>query len=823
MKQVETGHTALYLRPIMPLTLALIGGIVIGERLPGYALAAAPILVVAAAFLVAGLRRGCPVRWSALLALLAAGYLAMLPWMSPARGPDRIAGFLDTGAWQVHGTVVDPPRAHHGRLRMVVETATLSRGTREHAVRGRIRLTVMGESPLAQGDRIAFSAKLKPFRNFRNPGGFDYRRYMAFKGIQGSAWVRAERLQQFGRRPVSPFNRLIQGARRHLARLIDGAASTDADPGKAVLKALVFGDRSGIDQELQERFNRAGAGHLLAISGLHVGIVAGVAFAGLRWLAGYIPFIVWRGWGRAWAAAAALLPVAAYGALAGMSPSTQRAVIMVTVFLAAVVLGRDHDTLNTLAAAALAILAVFPPALFSISFQLSFAAVLAIVYGLARIDLARPDRPSRRGRIEQRLKAFVLVSALAIAGTTPVTLYHFNQTSLVGIVANLFLVPLVGFLVVPLGLVSAVAASFCDLLASLGFRLCIGLLRLALAGVDCFGGMPFAAVQTVTPSLIEIGLYYLAAWALLNLGRTTAARWVLSLSVALAGGDAIYWSYQRFWRPDLKVTAIDVGQGSATLLELPGGDVVLMDGGGYADNRQFDMGRLVVAPVLWRKKIASVDVLILSHPNADHLNGLIYIARHFRVHELWTNGDVNTTCGYADLMAACRETGVVVRTMDSRSGAVDFGQTALTVLHPPPGFFGRAEQTGQETRNNGSLVIKAVHGQTAFLITGDIMAPAEKELVGRMGAELASTVLFAPHHGSRSSSSPDLIAAVQPQLVVISAGPGNRFGFPHDEVTDRFRAAGCRTLCTATHGAVVLRSDGRRVYLSAVSGAGLLE
>lgn len=807
-----------YVRPAMLLTVALIAGIVIGERLPGYPVIAAGILVIAAVGLIAGLRGQRPVRWSGMLAIVAAGYLAMLPWMSPGRGPDHIVRFLDTGTWQIQGTVVDTPSARHGRMRLIVETAALSRDTLVHSVRGRIRLTVMGDVPLIPGDRIIFTAKLRPFRNFNNPGGFDYRRYMAFKGIQGSAWTRAERLQRCGSRPLPPASRLIQDARRHLARLIDGVASEDADEAKAVLKALVFGDRSGINDGLRERFNRAGAGHLLAISGLHVGIVAGVAFAGLRRLAGFIPFLLWRGWGRPWAAAATLLPVAAYGALAGMSPSTQRAVIMVTVFLAAIVLGREHDTLNTLAAAALAILAVFPPALFSISFQLSFAAVLAIVYGLDRIDLAGPDRPSRRRRMGRRLATFVLVSALAIAGTTPVTLYHFNQTSLVGIAANLFLVPLVGFLVVPLGLLSALSASCCDLLASVGFRLSIDMLRLALAGVDFFAGFPFAAVQTVTPSLIEIGLYYLAAWALLNLGRTTAAPWVLALAVAMAGGDAIYWTYQRFWQPELKVTAIDVGQGSATLMELPGGGVLLMDGGGYADNRQFDMGRLVVARVLRHKKIASVDTLILSHPNADHLNGLIYIARHFGVRELWTNGDINTTRGYADLMAACQEAGIVVRTMHSRAGEIDFGKVALTILHPSPEFFSQPELIGQETRNNGSLVIKVVHGQTAFLITGDIMARAEKELVDRAGQDLASNVLFAPHHGSRSSSSPELVAAVQPQVVVISAGAGNRFGFPHAEVIDRYRAAGCRTVCTAAHGAVVLRSDGRRIHLSAFAG-----
>ena len=205
-------------------------------------------------------------------------------------------------------------------------------------------------------------------------------------------------------------------------------------------------------------------------------------------------------------------------------------------------------------------------------------------------------------------------------------------------------------------------------------------------------------------------------------------------------------------------------------MEIPGGGVVLYDGGGFSDNRLFDMGRRVVAPLLWRKKIATVDILVLSHPNADHLNGLIYIARYFNVRELWSNGDVNTTKGYGALMAVCREEQIVVRTMDASTGKMAIGPVTFTVLHPSAGFLSQPADIDQENRNNNSLVVRATMGETAFLLTGDIEAQAESQLVQRAGRELASTVLFAPHHGSRTSSSAELIAAVVPAVVVISAG-----------------------------------------------------
>lgn len=802
-----------YYRPAIPVTLAVVAGILLGEGLPGFFFPALLLLLGAATGMAWCLRRRQPGGWSPLLACLATGYLAMVPWVSPVHGPGHLAHYLDTGYWRIHGTVVDEPSVRFDRTRVVLNVSTLSREEGPQPVRGRIRLTVMGEVPLTPGDQVTFPARIRPFRNFKNPGGFDYCRHMAFQGIYGSAWVQAKKLRRSQNPATSRFRRLIPGVRHRLARMIDEAGGDGGADEKAVLKALVFGDRSGIDSGLRERFNRSGVGHLLAISGLHVGIVATLAFALFHRIFSLFPPLLWRGWSRQWAAAATLVPVLAYGVLAGMSPSTQRAVIMVAVFLAALILGRDQDILNTLAVAALVILALFPPALFSISFQLSFAAVLAIVYGIGKIGPARGNGDSPAGRGGRRLLTFVLVSALAIAGTTPVVLFHFNQTSVVGIASNLFLVPLVGFVAVPVGLVSALVSFLFEPAAAAGFWLGIQILDLALIVVDFFSELPFAAAKTVTPSMLEIILYYLAGWSLLNLRKAALAPWMMAAVLAVAAGDGLYWSHQRFWHRDFKVAAIDVGQGGCTLMELPGGDVLLYDGGGFSDNRLFDMGQRVVAPVLWRKKIATVDILVLSHPNADHLNGLIYIAEHFNVRELWTNGDVNPTRGYQALMAACAANGIAVRQVDADTANAVIGAVTLAILHPPANFSGQSEGMNQGERNNGSLVVKATLGETGFLLTGDIQARAESQLVKCAGRDLASTVLFAPHHGSRTSSSAELIAAVAPEVVVISAGAGNRFGFPHGEVTDRYRKAGCKILCTGTHGAISMRSDGKTVHV----------
>jgi ComEC/Rec2-related protein len=243
-----------------------------------------------------------------------------------------------------------------------------------------------------------------------------------------------------------------------------------------VLKALVIGERSGVSPEVREAFTRSGVSHLLAISGLHIGIVASAAFVLFRWLLGFFPRLLMTGGARKGAALLTLVPVCLYALLAGMSPSTQRALVMAVVFLLAFLFEREHDLMNTLALAALAILAVHPPALFSISFQLSFAAVVAIVAGMPRPPPSpggtlRPLAPTRPGESRRAAGLFVMVSVLATAGTLPLVLHYFNTVSFIGVPANLVAVPVIGYGVVLAGLAGAVAGLVWAAAAEVLFKL----------------------------------------------------------------------------------------------------------------------------------------------------------------------------------------------------------------------------------------------------------------------------------------------------------------------------------------------------------------
>jgi len=745
-----------------------------------------------------------------------------------------------------------------------------------HTVSGKLRVTAVGQLPqFAVGDVLRLNSRIRLITNFKNPGGFDYRRYMAFKGIWATAYVRGDRLEVIRQHHASDVFKFIDQARIAFSDLID--RSGDAAAG-AVLKALTIGDRRQISPEMRQAFNRAGVGHLLAISGLHVGIVATVAFVFFQVLMVRIKPLLWRAGTRKTAALLSLLPVFLYGWIAGFSPSTQRAVIMVAIFLLTFLFESEQDPLNTLSLAALLILVIDPPSLFSISFQLSFSAVFAIIYGLSSVQNRGAQQKTLLKerwflRFRGKLVSFFLVSFFAICGSLPLVAYYFNQISLVGLAANFIVVPLIGFVTIPLGLAALYLMPLSITLASWCIKAGTIILSYALAVVNFFADLPFAAVKTVTPSLLEIVCFYVLGWSLLNLrgfepntaiklrnapgaadrkipvnshhppqadktvlGQffTIAARlrdkalWpaklaklALVLVLLTLALDTCYWLYQRFWHTDLRVTIIDVGLGSASLLELPGGYTILVDGGGFADNSTFNVGERIVAPFLWRNKIRTVDTLILSHPNSDHLNGLIYIARYFNVKNVWTNNESRNTLGYAKFMEVIARKNIHLPVFEDMPRRHRIGGVELNFLYPPPNFLNLRNTQKWRNTNNNSLVVKASLKSISFLFPGDIMAEAENELVHLAGNNLSSTVLIAPHHGSNTSSSQVFLNTVDPKVVIISTGRNNRFKFPHFVTLKRYENQGCTIRRTDISGAIRLSTDGQDLAIKTSTGSGL--
>ncbi len=856
---------AVYFRPAIPLVLCLIGGILLGTECGGHEIWAFTAFCLGAAFALRLIYLRKTGLAGPILLFFALGYLSIGPWVSPRFSPDHLIHYVDSGRWDISGRIASRPQLINNRARFILQVASLSDGRRTYPVTGKLRVTAVGELPeLAVGDKLQFASRLRTISNFKNPGGFDYRRHMAFEGIWATAYVIGDRLVVIDENHTSGLSQLINQARARFMQLSPNSGTPEA---RAALNALIIGDRAQIPPETRQSFNRAGLGHLLAISGLHIGIVATVAFVFFNGLMVRIKPLLWRAWTRKAAALLSLVPVVVYGVVAGFSPSTQRAVLMVAVFLLTFLFEREQDSLNTLALAALFILVADPPALFAVSFQLSFTAVFAIIYGLSRLR-GRVTQPKVRFqlnwrlRLKKRLSLFALVSILAICGSLPLVAYYFNQTSLVGLAANFIVVPLIGFITIPLGLTALFMLPLSMSLASVCVKAATFILDFALPIVDIFAGLPFAALKIVTPSLLEIGCFYTMGWAVLNwrrfetetkptqlIGAREAvcsppgdpadrppgnradlrrflkyspvkilkkdlfekkAQIAVVLVLIIMVADVSYWLYQRFGHPDLRVTVLDVGLGSAALLELPGGHTILIDGGGFGDNSTFDIGQSVIAPFLWRKKIRTVDTLILSHPDSDHLNGLIYIADHFNVKNVITNNEPRDTPGYGKLMDIVARRKIFQPEFENMPRTLRIGDVELICLYPPPDFLKKIRYDKWRSLNNNSLVWRVSMGTTSVLFPGDIMSEAEKELVSLAGSRLTSTVLVVPHHGSRSSSSKIFVHAVNPEVVIISSGHASRFHIPHPDVIRQYRNRGCSIFSTDINGAVRLSTDGRR-------------
>jgi competence protein ComEC len=802
-------------RPIVPLLVSIIIGILLGIRFPGKMFWASGLMIMAGAGTGWVIRKKGACLTTPLLLFIILGYLSIQPWVSPRFPPNHIIHHRDIRALQIEGRVETIDFVKENRTRLTLQTEHIRRDDAAVPAVGRIRVTVFGKHlRLSAGDRISFSSKIRSFRNFNNPGRFDYKRYMIFKKIWGTVYVSSAKVSVHEKGSTTGFSWWMNHLRFKITRFIGQQAT---GPAGGVLKALLVGDRTDIPADLKTVFYRTGVGHILAISGLHIGIIATVSFFVFRWLLSFVKPLLWNAWPRKGAALLTYIPVWAYGLLAGMSPSTLRAVIMVSIFLAALLLEKEQNPLNTLAVAAFLILTVNPPSLFSISFQLSFTAVFSILLGHHHTRHFYTRKQSGlRLRSQQRFFAFVLTSLFAIMGTLPLVMNYFHQVSLVGLLGNLIAIPVIGFVVVPLGLFSVFLYPLNLTMASAFLKTASFATMPAVGILSVLSEFPFAAVTTITPSMIEMICYFSMAFALCCLPGGSGFRKKLVIGTLCLGAtvliiDTGYWVHRRFLHKDLRVTAIDVGQGSAALMEFPGGKTVLIDGGGFSDNAIFNIGARVIAPLLLRNKIMTVDTLILSHPNSDHLNGLLYIAEHFNVKQIWTNGEPAASRGYADFMKIIEKRQIRAPEFRDLFLSHESDTVRIELLYPPSDFMNRKRVEKWRNSNNNSLVIKVRFGDVSFLFPGDIMKRAEKELVEKNGERLKSTVLFSPHHGSRHSSTRTFLDRVSPEVVVISSGWRNRAGAPHPTVLRKYRNRGCRIYNTAVNGAVAMETDGRNL------------
>jgi competence protein ComEC len=702
-------------------------------------------------------------------------------------------GYVD-----VTGRLYRSPGREPDRDVLFLEVATVSMGGAERPVRGRLRLGVpflRGERrrlDYLAGDFVRASVRLGSGGSFRNFGGFSYERYLQTLGIHRRGSTKSALLVvRAAPAPAGSVRSRISRVRRsiqtELERRFPAPDGLDISPEGAVLEALLLGEDGRLDPATVENLQTTGLYHLFAISGGHIAIINLLLFSLFRLVR----------LSRRTSSLALAVFLVFYTALVEGSPSVLRATLMTLAFLAGRLLWKDVHVLNMIGASAFALLLANPSSLFDIGFQLTYAATLTII-------LFMPPFVRRLPRLPLKISELAAMSAAAFLGAAPIIARSFNRVSFSSLLLNFPAIPLVGVIMGVGYAFLPFAAAFpgAAALPAAVLRLLVALFALISHSLDAF---PFLSVRVPTPQAGVLCGYYLTLGLALVRPRVRFQRpAVLAAGLFFAG--LLIASPFRASPTGLRVTMIDVGQGESILVEIPGRRAMLIDGGGLPAT-PFDVGERVVAPVLWRKGITRIDYLVLTHAHPDHLDGLVALARNFRIGEFWEGRPAPPEGAYAELLRALPAG--TVRRRCGRGQRFDIGPVMVEILHPPlPG-----DGAGPVPPvNENSLVIRLTTAGTSFLLMGDAGPETERALLGS-GIDLAGDVLQAGHHGSAASTSAELLAAVGPRLVLVSAGEGNTYGFPSPAFLARSAKAGAAVLRTDLDGAIEIRADGRRLVI----------
>lgn len=624
---------------------------------------------------------------------------------------------------------------------------------------GRIRLNWYGDVPqLRPGERWLLTVRLKRPHGFMNPGSFDYERWLFQQGIVATGYVR----DADANRMISVSEGLlIATARQHAQDRIDEAL--DGTRFVGIIKALAIGIRTDISDEQWRILRATGTAHLMAISGLHIGLIAGIAFFLIRmlWPLSGTPALFIAA--PSCAAIGAILAALGYAALAGFSIPTQRALVMVVVTMLGILTRRNIPITVSLAWALIVVLLLDPFAVLSPGFWLSFGAVAVILWGM-----------SARLSVRNVWWKWGRVHWVVTLGIVPLTMVFFQQHPLLSPCANFFAVPWTGLVVVPLTLVgTGLAFAFPEIGAMVldWGESAVALMWPLLSGIAdldlVYTGLATPPLWTIGASVVGVALMLLPKGMPV---RWLGAIWLLPLFLA---------SPSRPSEGEVWFTLLDVGQGLAAVIRTREHTLLYDTGPRYSTT--FDAGRAVVAPYLHQQGIRAVNVLIASHGDDDHVGGLNGLLEGVKVDRIVGNV-VATTLP----MTPCRAG------MRWHWDGIDF-----EILHPDAQLYDR--------RNDGSCVLRVSGPGGTVLLPGDIEQKAEAQLIDRYGGDLAVDVLVAPHHGSKTSSTGGFLDVTRPRYALFPVGYRNRFHFPHAEVVQSYIDRGIVVLSSARHGAISFR------------------
>lgn len=859
--------------PLLWIAAALALGIAVsaGRPEPPVAWLALALAALAGGFVSLRRNRLWPAWALALAAWFFAGALAA-SLERAAQSANRVDLLVDSGRldlsqplrWQ--GRLRDDPLRLPWGYRYEISLKRVEFEGRLLPISGGMRLNYYQDQPQPEtapavraGDRVEVLARASVPRDFLDPGAFDTRGYLARQGTELTGDLRSARLMRS--LPGAPL-----ALHDHLAR-VRGALLRRADvlfgPTEGpVVRAMLLGDRSFVDWSLVTAFQKAATYHVLVIAGLHVAALAVFLFWVCRRLR--LPPAV--------TAVVVLAALGGYVAVVQDRPPVERAALMAAMVVLARVIFRRVEVLNSVTLAAVILLLARPSELTDSSFQLSFLSA-AIIAAVALPWIARTSSPYRLGlehvsdatrdgsfppRVAQfrldlrqlaawlgellppraarwaggglewtvrgglRLWEVVLLSFAIQLGLLPVLAADFHRVSLSGPLANIPAVLLTG-LIVPLGFLALATGMAWERLGAILAKPVAWMVAALVNTVVWFSRLPWLSYRIPGPPEWLI-VAYLALLAVLGAALVSSgtrrqssklprwSKWAMGLPLAAAAlAVAIDPFPPRLHRGELEVTVLDVGQGDSIFVAFPDGRTMLVDGGGLQGSftaggysSGFDVGEEVVSPYLWSRGLKRLDVVELTHAHHDHMGGLPAVLENFRVGQLWVGHDVDDAAFHA-LLREAHSLGVAV--VHRRAGDhFDWDGVEGRILWPSN------DDEVRQPSNDDSVVLLLADGKTRFLLPGDIEKKVEDALVAS-GDGLAAQFLKVPHHGSKTSSTAEFLAAVRPQYAVVSAGAGNPFGHPNAEVVERYKEDGVSLWRTDRNGAVTALSHGSQVTI----------
>lgn len=681
-------------------------------------------------------------------------------------------------------------------------------------VRGRVLLTVLGDLAAMEaaewraGRSVRVVAQLRRPARYFNPGVPDQERALARRGISLVGTVKSAALVQVAAKG-SGASEAAASVRLFARRSIASAVGRWSSRSAGIVTAIVIGDRTGLDSEVQNRLQEAGTYHVIAISGGNIAILAGAMLMLFR-IAGRL--------GRT-AMITAIAGLLTYGYFVGGGASVDRATLMAVVYL----LGRTIDLrgppLNILLLVAGLLTVSRPLAVLDPSFLLTFGATAAIVV----VNSAVPLNGVRRWAVPAA--GLLIASVAAEVALLPIGAALFSRVTFAGIVLNFAAIPLMavaqlaGMILVPTFALAPLAASLIGWVAHLGAE---GLVRSA----DLVTWVPLATWRVAPPSPVTIALYYgagILTWFLARRRVTTTGSAEatltrrtrqLSTMLALIAAVQVLWRPWSFGEPRdgrLSVTFLDVGQGDAALVRFPRGKTMVVDAGGLGGASAFDIGDRVVAPVLRQAGVRRLDTLLVTHGDADHLGGAMSLVREFHPWDLWEGVPVPRFAPLRLLAAEANTVGSRWTTVQSQDRTSIDG-VVVTVKNPRVPDWER-----QRVRNDDSVVIELVWRDVSIVLTGDIGRDTEAAILDTF-SPAPLRVLKVPHHGSATSSSEAFIRALAPTVAVISVGRSNNYGHPAPAVLARYVDAGTSVFRTDLDGAITIDTDGASLKIRTFTG-----